>query len=106
MENNNNTNELVELFKDLFGLDLSDVANTIDTLLDEYEKDLKEKEEQKVPARPSEKIKDINAGLKLHKLVQEYVDEYIKPSFKDASTDTINDIYAGLYEFACYIYTK
>ena len=103
---NNNKNELIELFKDLFGLDLSDVASTIDSLLDEYSSNLDEEKEEKTPARPSEKIKDVNVGLNIHKLVQGYVDEYIKPSFKDASTDTINDIYAGLYEFACYIYTK
>lgn len=54
--------------------------------------------------RPSIKI-DINKGLQIHKLVQEYVDTMIKPYSKGClSNEQINDAYAGLYEFACWIY--
>ena len=65
---------------------------------------LKEKKEEF--DRPSKYI-DVNVGLQIHKLVQEYIDTKIKPYAKGIMSEkSINDAYAGLYEFACWIYNK
>lgn len=56
--------------------------------------------------RPSSKV-PLEAGLQIHKIVQEYVDTMIKPYAKGTLTDQqINDAYAGLYEFASWIYNR
>ena len=61
------------------------------------------KNERKVPERPSSKL-TTEQGLKLHKLVQEYVDTMIKPYNNGQLTqEQINDDYAGLYEFASWV---
>ena len=65
------------------------------------EKEKKEKE-QKIPKRPSESI-PTEIGLQIHKLTNRYCDEYIRSRF---DTKISNDIYAGLYEFACWIYNQ
>jgi len=60
------------------------------------------------PIRPSLNI-DTQVGLQIHKLVQEYVDTMIKPYNPNPgglTTKQINDVYAGLYEFAAWIYNK
>lgn len=74
------------------------ITNTID-VLNEYEK----KEEKKI-VRPSENI-DPTVGVQLHKLVTKYVDEYIRPYVNDSEKhkDMINNIYAGLYEYSCWV---
>ena len=67
-----------------------------------------EEEPKKTIERPSQKI-DVNAGLQIHKLVQEYIDTMIKPynpKVGGLTTEQVNDAYAGLYEFACWIYNK
>ena len=53
--------------------------------------------------RPSELL-TVNQKLQMHKYVQEYVDTMIKP-FNNGllSTDQINDAYAGLFEFGCWL---
>ena len=64
------------------------------------------KSEEKKIERPSENI-SVNMGLQIHKLVQEYIDTMIKPynpKVGGLSKEAINDAYAGLYEFACWIY--
>ena len=67
------------------------------------EEEKKEKEETTIP-RPSANL-PVNTGLQIHKLVQEYVDTIIKPYAKGIMNDKqINDAYAGLYEFAAWIY--
>ena len=58
--------------------------------------------------RPSEKI-STELGLQVHKLVQEYIDTMVKPynpKVGGLTTKQINDAYAGLYEFACWILNK
>ena len=58
--------------------------------------------------RPSQDI-SVEAGLQIHKLVQEYIDTMVKPynpKVGGLSTKQINDAYAGLYEFACWIFNK
>lgn len=74
------------------------ITNTINTLK-EYEK----AEEKKI-VRPSENI-DPTVGVQLHKLVTKYVDEYIRPYVDNSEKhkDMINNIYAGLYEYSCWV---
>ena len=58
--------------------------------------------------RPSQDI-SVEAGLQIHKLVQEYIDTMVKPynpKVGGLSNQQINDAYAGLYEFACWIFNK
>lgn len=56
--------------------------------------------------RPSQNI-PVEVGLQIHKLVAEYVDTMIKPYISnDKDNIMVNDIYAGLYEFACWIFNK
>ena len=56
--------------------------------------------------KPSELL-SIDQKLKLHKIVQEYVDTMIKPFNNGAlSNQQINDAYAGLYEFAAWVMNK
>ena len=67
------------------------------------EEEKKEKEETVIP-RPSVNL-PVDAGLQIHKLVQEYVDTMIKPYAKGIMNDKqINDAYAGLYEFSAWIF--
>lgn len=68
--------------------------------------DLSEEKDDNKLVRPSQNI-DVNMGLQIHKLVQEYIDTMIKPynpKNGGLTTDQINNAYAGLYEFACWIY--
>ena len=63
-------------------------------------------QKQEEPERPSIKI-GTQTGLQIHKIVQEYVDTMIRPYNHGALTnEQINDAYAGLYEFACWLYNK
>lgn len=87
------------LMKTLFGVtskDLNDVKELAKGLFESANK-----KEVKVPARPSESIDDTNVKMQIHKLVDEYTKEYIFP-FYDKNVS--NDIYAGLFEFACWIF--
>jgi len=69
--------------------------------------DLSEEKDDNHPfVRPSQNI-DVNMGLQIHKLVQEYVDTMIKPynpKNGGLTTDQINNAYAGLYEYSCWLY--
>jgi len=118
-------NPLFSVLGSLFGLDndnLDEILEKIESIQKELVK--KEKVEEKKPIqkividksieeepkksidRPSQKI-DVNMGLQIHKLVQEYVDTMIKPynpKIGGLTSEAINDAYAGLYEFACWIY--
>ena len=118
-------NPLFSVLGSLFGLDndnLDEILEKIESIQKELVK--KEKVEEKKPIqkividksieeepkksidRPSQKI-DVNMGLQIHKLVQEYVDTMIKPynpKVGGLTSEAINDAYAGLYEFACWIY--
>lgn len=68
--------------------------------------DLSEEKDDNQLVRPSQNI-DVNIGLQIHKLVQEYIDTMIKPynpKNGGLTTNQINNAYVGLYEFACWIY--
>lgn len=94
--------ELRDLAKNYF-----DVAQPNQPKIDDTLKDVKKDEMIKHEInRPSKNI-EVNIGLQIHKLVQEYIDTMIKPYAKGIMSDeSINDAYAGLYEFACWIYNK
>lgn len=62
-------------------------------------------EEIDEPDRPSNHV-SVDQGLKIHKIVGEYVDTMIKPYYKGNNPNVINDAYAGLYEFACWIMNR
>lgn len=94
--------ELRDLAKNYFDI------NNSKSKTPEVDESLKEvkQEEPKEFDRPSKHI-DVNIGLQIHKLVQEYIDTMIKPYAKNIMNEkSINDAYAGLYEFACWIYNK
>lgn len=56
------------------------------------------------PELPSSKL-SIERKQNIHKIVTEYVDTMIRP-YTDMDTETINDAYAGLFEFACWVLNK
>lgn len=61
------------------------------------ETDKKESPSEQLPSElPSDKLKDINKKLDIHKIVQEYVTEQ----------NISNDDYAKLFEFACWLINK
>ena len=43
--------------------------------------------------------------LHLHKIVGQYVDEYIRP-YGNMSKEVVDDVYAGLFEFACWVMNR
>lgn len=57
---------------------------------------------------PSDKIKDTEIKLQIHRLTQKYIDEMVKPYLKNSPemNTQVNNAYAALYEFACWIYTQ
>lgn len=66
------------------------------------------KEEKKEPkfTRPSDSL-SVDKKLQIHKIVQEYIDTMIKPFNNGKLTnDQINDAYAGLFEFACWVMNR
>jgi len=72
----------------------------------DYEK--AEVEEEQKLVRPSELLNNTDAKLQIHRLVNEYCDEYVNPYVSnDAKGKEIaNNAYAGLFEFACWIFNK
>ena len=116
------TIEVLDSFKSFFGIDektdvlegLSNLAHTINNAANKKEPErkvvdhteLNEDEDKKTFNRPSENL-SVDQKLKLHKLVQEYVDTMIRPFNNGTLTDTqINDAYAGLYEFAAWVLNR
>jgi len=97
---------------------LNDVLKSLESLKEEKTEEKKseareikienaeEKKEEKpvLPPRPSEKL-STQDSLDLHKVVGEYVDTMIKP-YTDFDKNTVNDIYAGLFEFAAWMLNK
>lgn len=56
------------------------------------------------PELPSSKC-TLEQQANIHKIVTEYVETIIRPN-TNMSDDVINDAYAGLYEFACWVLNK
>ena len=96
-----------QLLETLFGFDMNDIIDDIKKAGDDiHEKAVKEreKEENKVPDLPS-KDTPFDKQVQLHKIVGEYVDTYIRPYGK-MDTKVVDDVYAGLFEFACWIMNR
>ena len=96
-----------QLFETLFGFDMNDIIDEIKKAGDDiHEQAVKErtKEEKKVPELPS-KSTSFDKQVNLHKIVGEYVDTYIRPYGK-MDTKVVDDVYAGLFEFACWIMNR
>jgi len=102
-------NELFSIVGSLFGIDSDMLDNLLEDLKKNHDdliaKNNKKEEPEKTIERPSSKI-DTQVGLQIHKLVQEYIDTMVKPynPKNGLSTDQLNDAYAGLYEFACWMF--
>ena len=92
-------------FSKIFGLNETTLDSIVD-IIDEYRNEHKKKEEKNKIIRPSENI-STETGLQIHKLVQEYVDTMIKPynpKNGGLTIDQINNAYAGIYEYSCWLY--
>ena len=91
----------------LFGIDSVDMIDRLRKVGNAiYEENKKKETEDKQFNRPSDLL-DVNKKLQIHKIVQEYVDTAIKPFNNGKLTDKqINDAYAGLFEFACWIMNR
>lgn len=99
-------NELLEEKKDIQNTKEEIKTNDYPTTKKVIDKSEEPKKEE--IHRPSQDI-SVEAGLQIHKLVQEYIDTMVKPynpKVGGLSTQQINDAYAGLYEFACWIFNK
>ena len=99
------------LFETIFGFDMKDIVDDLKKAGDEiHEQAVKERKkeekkvEKKVPELPSSKC-TLEQQSQIHKLVTEYVDTIIRPH-TNMSDDVINDAYAGLFEFACWVLKK
>lgn len=107
-DEDDSTSNLTKLmFKTLFGFDMKDIVDDIKKAGDEiHEQAVKErkKEQKKVPDLPS-KSTPLDKQARLHKIVGEYVDTYIRPYGK-MDTTVVDDVYAGLFEFACWIMNR
>lgn len=92
--------EMAGFYKLLLGDDVKSTLDKIDDIADE----LHGKEKKKTPELPSSKL-NVQQKEQIHKIVGEYVDTVIRPN-TDMDTKVINDVYAGLFEFACWILNK
>lgn len=91
----------------LFGLDGDELIDRLRKIGKAvYENNNKEEEEEPKFTRPSDLL-SVDKKLQIHKIVQEYVDTMVKPFNNGKLTDNqINDAYAGLFEFACWIMNR
>ena len=99
------------MFEQFFGFDMNDVIDDIKKAGDEiHEQAVKERakdemnKETNVPDLPSNST-PLDKQIHLHKIVGEYVDTYIRPYGK-MDTKVVDDVYAGLFEFACWIMNR
>ena len=101
-----NIDSLKNLAKTYYNACNKDDGAKIDESLKEVKDNKKDVEDEVEFERPSKNI-DVNIGLQIHKIVQEYIDTMVKPYVKGRmSEESINDAYVGLYEFACWVYNK
>lgn len=93
------------MFNSLFGFDMKDVIDEIKEAGDKIHAEAKKKEEKKkVPELPSKKT-SLETQANLHKIVGEYVDTYIRP-YGNMDRKVVDDVYAGLFEFACWVMNR
>ncbi len=102
--NDDSVNNLTRLlFSTIFGFDLKDIIKDIKEAGDEIHNEAI-KNEKKVPELPSKSV-PMDMQLHLHKIVGEYVDTYIRPYGK-MDKKVVDDVYAGLFEFACWVINR
>lgn len=91
----------------LFGLDGNEIIDRLRKIGKAvYENNNKEEEEEPKFTRPSDLL-SVDKKLQIHKIVQEYVNTMVKPFNNGKLTDNqINDAYAGLFEFACWVMNR
>ena len=92
----------------LFGIDGDDVIDRLRKIGNAIYENNKKEEEEETPkfTRPSDLL-DVDKKLQIHKIVQEYVDTMVKPFNNGKLTENqINDAYAGLFEFACWVMNR
>ena len=99
------------MFEQFFGFDMNDVIDDIKKAGDEiHEQAVKERAKDymnkytNVPDLPSNST-PLDRQSHLNKIVGEYVDTYIRPYGK-MDTKVVDDVYAGLFEFACWIMNR
>lgn len=92
---------------ELFGIDGDEIIDRLRKIGKAvYENNNKEEEEEHKFTRPSDLL-SVDKKLQIHKIVQEYVDTMVKPFNNGKLTDNqINDAYAGLFEFACWVMNR
>ena len=99
------------MFEQFFGFDMNDIVDDIKKVGDEiHEQAAKDhakdemNKETNVPDLPSNST-PLDKQIHLHNIVGEYVDTYIRP-YEKMDTKTADDIYADLFEFACWIMNR
>ena len=99
------------MFEQFFGFDMNDIVDDIKKAGDEiHEQAVKDRtkdemnKETNVPDLPSNST-PLDKQIHLHKIVGEYVDTYIRPYGK-MDTKSADDLYADLFEFACWIMNR
>jgi len=90
----------------LFGIDGDEVIDRLRKVGNAIYENNKKNEEENKFTRPSDLL-DVDKKLQIHKIVQEYVDTMVKPFNNGKLTENqINDAYAGLFEFACWVMNR
>ena len=99
------------MFEQFFGFDMNDIVDDIKKAGDEiHEQAVKERakdemnKETNFPDLPSNST-PLDRQIHLHNIVGEYVDTYIRPYGK-MDKKTADDLYAYLFEFACWIMNR
>ena len=111
-DSDDSTSNLAKLmFEQFFGFDMNDIVDDIKKAGDEiHEQAVKERvkdkmnEETNLPDLPSNST-PLDRQIHLHNIVGEYVDTYIRPYGK-MDTKSADDVYADLFEFACWIMNR
>ena len=99
------------MFEQFFGFDMNDIVDDIKKAGDEiHEQAVKDRakdemnKETNFPDLPSNST-SLDRQIHLHNIVGEYVDTYIRPYGK-MDKKTADDLYAYLFEFACWIMNR
>ena len=99
------------MFEQFFGFDMNDIVDDIKKAGDEiHEQAVKDRakdemnKETNFPDLPSNST-PLDKQIHLHNIVGEYVDTYIRPYGK-MDKKTADDVYADLFEFACWIMNR
>ena len=99
------------MFEQFFGFDMNDIVDDIKKAGDDiHEQAVKDRakdemnKETNFPDLPSNST-PLDKQIHLHNIVGEYVDTYIRPYGK-MDKKTADDLYAYLFEFACWIMNR